>query len=104
MDRWANTDGWSFCRCPLWVAIEAEADFGGVIIIPSRFSARWWRDTGRQAEGEFFRARITGAQFGRPDQHRLGRQRSASLGLERGTGSVATFLARSSSCPFAGAA
>ena len=52
-----------FRRCPFEVAIEAEANFGGVII-PSRFSPPDGGGYGRQAKGEFFRAQVIGAQFG----------------------------------------
>ena len=63
MDRWGNPDGAPFRRCPFGVAVEAEATFSG-ITSPSQFRAGWWWGTDRQAEGEFFRARITNAQFG----------------------------------------
>jgi hypothetical protein len=62
VNRWGNPGGGPFRRCPFGVSVEAEEDFGGVTI-PSLFSAGWWWGTGRQAEGEFFRARITHAQF-----------------------------------------
>jgi len=45
------------------VRIEAEQTFGGVTIA-STMRAGWWWGTERQDEGEFFRARITGAAFG----------------------------------------
>ena len=61
--RWGNPGGGPFRRCPFGVSVQAEADFGGVTI-PSRFTAGWWHGTSRQAEGEFFRAHITDAQFG----------------------------------------
>jgi hypothetical protein len=63
VDRWGNPGGAPFRRCPFGVAVEAEATFSG-ITIPSQFRAGWWWGTNRQAEGEFFRARITNAQFG----------------------------------------
>ena len=63
VNRWGNPGGRPFRRCPFGVSVQAETDFGGVTI-PSQFTAGWWRGTGRQAEGEFFRAHITHAQFG----------------------------------------
>ena len=63
VNRWGNPGGGTFRRCPFGVSVQAETDFGGVTI-PSRFSAGWWRGTSREAEGEFFRARITHVQFG----------------------------------------
>lgn len=63
VDRWGNPGGAPFRRYPFGVLVEAEANFSG-ITIPSQFRAGWWWGTDRQAEGEFFRARITNAQFG----------------------------------------
>jgi hypothetical protein len=63
VDRWGNPGGAPFRLCPFGVAVEAEATFSG-ITIPSQFRAGWWWGTDRQAEGEFFRARITNARFG----------------------------------------
>ena len=62
MQRWGNPGGQPFGRYPFGVAIEAEETFGGVTI-GSRLRAGWWWGTDRQAEGEFFRARITAARF-----------------------------------------
>jgi len=62
VQRWGSPDGTPFSRCPFGVAVEAESDFGG-IIIPSQFRAGWWWGTDQQEAGEFFRARITRAQF-----------------------------------------
>ena len=62
MQRWGNPDGVPFGRYPFSVTIEAEETFGGVTI-GSRLRAGWWWGTDRQAEGEFFRARITDATF-----------------------------------------
>lgn len=62
VNRWGNPGGEPFHRCPFGVSVQAEANFGGVTI-PSRFTAGWWRGSARQAEGEFFRADITNAQF-----------------------------------------
>jgi hypothetical protein len=62
VNRWGNPGGEPFGRWPFGVSVEAETGFGGVTI-PSRFRAGWWWGTDRQAEGEFFRAHITAAQF-----------------------------------------
>ncbi len=62
MQRWGNPNGAPFGRYPFGVAIEAEKTFSGVTI-GSVLRAGWWWGTDRQAEGEFFRARITGADF-----------------------------------------
>ncbi len=62
MERWGNPGGEPFGRYPFGVDIEAEETFAGVTI-GSRLRAGWWWGTDRQAEGEFFRARITGAEF-----------------------------------------
>jgi hypothetical protein len=62
VNRWGNPGGAPFGRYPFGVRVEAESRFGG-ITIPSVLRAGWWWDTGRQHEGEFFRAEITGAVF-----------------------------------------
>jgi hypothetical protein len=62
MQRWGNPGGEPFGRYPFGVAVEAEATFSGVTM-GSRLRAGWWWGTDRQPEGEFFRARITGAEF-----------------------------------------
>jgi hypothetical protein len=62
VDRWGNPGGAPFGRYPFGVSVEAESQFAG-ITIPSVVRAGWWWGTERQAEGEFFRARITGAVF-----------------------------------------
>jgi hypothetical protein len=62
LQRWGNPDGAPFGRYPFGVAMEAERTFAGVTI-PSVLRAGWWWGTDRAAEGEFFRARITGARF-----------------------------------------
>jgi hypothetical protein len=62
VDRWGNPGGAPFGRYPFGVSVEAESDFDG-ITIPSVLGAGWWWATERQAEGEFFRARITRAVF-----------------------------------------
>ena len=63
VQRWGNPGGEPFGRHPFGVAIEAEETFDGVTI-GSRLRAGWWWGTDRQDEGEFLRARITGARFG----------------------------------------
>ncbi|MGY1770909.1 DUF6544 family protein [Blastococcus sp. SYSU D00813] len=62
MQRWGDPGGEPFGRYPFGVAIEAEETFSGVTI-GSSLRAGWWWGTDRQAEGEFFRARITGVRF-----------------------------------------
>ncbi len=62
MQRWGNPGGAPFGRYPFGVDIEAERTFAGVTI-GSQLRAGWWWGTERQAEGEFFRATITGAEF-----------------------------------------
>ncbi|MGY1821152.1 DUF6544 family protein [Geodermatophilus sp. SYSU D00079] len=62
MQRWGNPNGAPFGRYPFGVAIEAEQTFTGVTI-GSVLRAGWWWGTDRHAEGEFFRAQITGATF-----------------------------------------
>lgn len=62
MQRWGNPGGAPFGRYPFGVDIQAERTFAGVTI-GSQLRAGWWWGTERQAEGEFFRATITGAEF-----------------------------------------
>ncbi len=62
VQRWGNPGGQPFGRHPFGVTFEAEDTFDGVTI-GSRLRAGWWWGTDRQAEGEFFRAQITGAHF-----------------------------------------
>jgi hypothetical protein len=62
VNRWGNPGGAPFGRFPFGVQVEAESEFGG-ITIPSVLRAGWWWGTGRQPEGEFFRAEITSAVF-----------------------------------------
>jgi hypothetical protein len=59
IQRWGNPDGAAFGLHPFGVNVSAEATFGG-ITIPTQISAGWFWGTERQADGEFFRARITG--------------------------------------------
>jgi hypothetical protein len=63
VQRWGDPGGAPFGRRPFGVAIEAEETFAGVTI-GSTLRAGWWWGTDRQAEGEFFRAHVTGARFG----------------------------------------
>ncbi len=63
MDRWGNPGGAPFGRHRFGVAVEAERTSAGVTT-GSVLRAGWWWGTDRQAEGEFFRARITDATFG----------------------------------------
>jgi hypothetical protein len=62
MDRWGNPGGAPFGRQRFGVAFEEELTSAGVTI-GAVLRAGWWWGTDRQAEGEFFRARITGATF-----------------------------------------
>lgn len=62
LNRWGNPGDSPFGRYPFGMSADAEAPFSGVTI-PTRFRAGWWWGTGRQPDGEFFRARITGAVF-----------------------------------------
>ena len=60
--RWGDPNGEPFGRYPFGVTIEQEHDFAGVTI-PSTLRAGWWWGTGRQEEGEFFRAQVVDAAF-----------------------------------------
>ena len=62
VQRWGNPDGAPFGRYPFGVAIDGERTWSGVTI-GSVLRAGWWWGTDRQAEGEFFRARIEAADF-----------------------------------------
>lgn len=62
MSRWGDPDGTGFGRYPFGVSVAEESTFHGVTI-PTVFSAGWWHGTPREQEGEFFRARITAAEF-----------------------------------------
>ena len=59
VQRWSDAGG-AFRYVPFGVTCEQERTFGGVTIA-SVIRAGWWWGTPRQAEGEFFRAEITGA-------------------------------------------
>lgn len=60
--RWGNPDQGAFQYHPFGVDVFAEATFDG-ITVPSEISASWWWGTGRQAQGEFFRATLTSARY-----------------------------------------
>jgi hypothetical protein len=62
LQRWGNPNGAPFGRYPFGVAVDAEQTWSGVTI-GSVLRAGWWWGTDRQAEGEFFRARIAAAAF-----------------------------------------
>lgn len=62
VQRWGNPNGAPYGRYPFGVSVEKEATYSG-ITIASEFHAGWWWGTERQADGEFFRATITGASF-----------------------------------------
>lgn len=59
VQRWSDAGG-PFGYVPFGVTCEQERRLGGVTI-PSVVRAGWWWGTPRQAEGEFFRAELTGA-------------------------------------------
>ncbi|MEX5271467.1 DUF6544 family protein [Kocuria sabuli] len=63
MQRWGDPDGTGFGRHPFGAALSGEAVFAGVRV-PAVLRAGWAWGTGRQAQGEFFRARIEGLRFG----------------------------------------
>lgn len=62
LQRWGNPGGVPFGHYPFGATVEAERTFAG-ITIPSTLRAGWWWGTDRQAEGAFFRSRITDATF-----------------------------------------
>jgi hypothetical protein len=62
MQRWGNPDGSPFGRYPFGVTVDAERSDAGVTL-PASVRAGWWRGTGRQDAGEFFRARIIKVTF-----------------------------------------
>ncbi|MFI7582136.1 DUF6544 family protein [Kocuria kalidii] len=57
MRRWGDPDGTGYGRHPFGVALSEEIDVDGVRV-PAVLSAGWAWGSERQAEGEFFRARI----------------------------------------------
>jgi hypothetical protein len=58
ISRWGNPDAQPFGRYPFGCTVHTEQSFVGVKI-PATITAGWWWGTNRQAQGEFFRARIT---------------------------------------------
>lgn len=56
--RWGNPDSGEFGFYPFGGAVEEHADFDGVTIATVG-RVGWWWGTERQADGEFFRYRIT---------------------------------------------
>jgi hypothetical protein len=62
MQRWGNPDGKGYARYPFGATFEDEQTVDGVTI-PQELRAFWHWGTEREAEGEFFRARITSARF-----------------------------------------
>ena len=62
MQRWGDPDGTGYGRHPFGVAFSEEADLAGVRVA-TVLRAGWAWGTDRQAEGEFFRARIEGVRF-----------------------------------------
>lgn len=59
VQRWSDAGG-AFGTVPFGVTCEQERTFDGVTV-PSVVRAGWWWGTPRAAEGEFFRAEVTGA-------------------------------------------
>jgi len=62
MIRWGNPDGKAFRLMPFGGYIDEEKTWGGYTI-PSRLRIGWNFGNDRFAEGEFFRAHITHAEF-----------------------------------------
>ena len=62
MQRWGDPDGTGYGRRPFGVALSEEADVAGVRVA-TVLRAGWAWGTDRQAEGEFFRARIEDVRF-----------------------------------------
>ncbi|POH63711.1 MULTISPECIES: DUF6544 family protein [Cryobacterium] len=61
--RWGNPGGAPFGRYPFGCTVHSEQEYAG-LTLPATFTAGWWWGTGRQGEGEFFRARITAVVLG----------------------------------------
>ena len=63
MERWGNPNGSTFERLPFGGVVEEEKTWSG-FTIPSRLRVGWYFGSDRFAsEGEFFRAKITHAEF-----------------------------------------
>jgi hypothetical protein len=62
MQRWGNPLGEPYGRYPFGVHLSEERSFGG-ITIPTVLRAGWFWGTPREADGDFFRARITSATW-----------------------------------------
>ena len=62
MLRWGNPDGGEFGLFPFGGFVDEETTWGGYTI-PSRLRVGWNFGCDRFAEGEFFRAQITDAEF-----------------------------------------
>ncbi|MFF0990848.1 DUF6544 family protein [Kocuria nitroreducens] len=62
MQRWGDPDGTGYGRHPFGVSLSGETDVAGVRVA-TVLRAGWAWGTDRQAEGEFFRARIDDVRF-----------------------------------------
>lgn len=62
LNRWGNPDNTTFKNLPFGADLSEEVTFGGYTI-PTTISAGWYYGTGGFDEGEFFRAKITSAEF-----------------------------------------
>lgn len=63
MNRWGDqTEDKSFALIPFGGSLSEERRFGDYTI-PTRVSVGWWYGTEKFADHEFFRARITAAEF-----------------------------------------
>ena len=62
MARWANPHGEPWAQYPCGGELGGEAAFGG-LMIPANLRAGYFFGTDRWAQGEFFRATITEAEF-----------------------------------------
>lgn len=62
MQRWGNPLSGPYGRYPFGVELSEDRTFAGVTI-PTVLQAGWFWGTPRQDDGEFFRARITSAEW-----------------------------------------
>lgn len=62
MLRWGDPDSEGFRNVPFGGEFDDWQDFGG-ITVPVSGHVGWWWNTDRQTEGEFFRFRITEAEY-----------------------------------------